>query len=86
MDRVTLLERLDRAEWHVAIGETIIAEERARLERVREAGSDIDSVAEESTLALLQEIQSLHLAARDQLLDEIRDRADIPLKPGGSHH
>ena len=87
MDRETLLDRLHKAEWHVAIGETLIAEERARLERARrEAGKSLDPAEKGSTLAQLEEIQALHLAARDQLLDEIRDCADAPMNPGGTRH
>ena len=69
MDRITVLDNLALAEWHVAIGESLIAEQRARLEGVRE--KCLDTLPYESMLTQLEEIRDLHLADRDRLLQEL---------------
>lgn len=58
--------RLRAAERHVAVGENCIARQQAALARLRRLGSDLREATR--LLALLQDIQRLHVADRDRLI------------------
>lgn len=69
MDRVTFEQRLAKAQKQIETGEKLIAEQRARLEDKRRNGCD--TCETEATLELLEDTQTLFVAARDQLCRQL---------------
>ena len=63
------LERLTEAEKHVEIGDTLLAETRARIEAKMKKGLDVGEA--EATLTLLEETQALRVADRDRIRREL---------------
>jgi hypothetical protein len=68
-NRAITLERLTEAEKHVEIGDTLLAETRARILAKMREGLDVREA--EATLALLEETQALRVADRDRLRREL---------------
>jgi hypothetical protein len=69
MDRDLLKRNLAVAESHVAQGERLIAEQRARIADFESRG--LKAKRSKLLLATLQESQALHIADRDRLRAEL---------------
>jgi Fe-S cluster assembly ATPase SufC len=70
MNRVVTLEHLALVEKQVEIGDTLLAETRARIQDRLDSGLDVSEA--EATLALLEQTQALRVADRDRLLGELK--------------
>ena len=70
MNRVVTLEHLALVEKQVEIGDTLLAETRARIQDRLNSGLDVSEA--EATLALLEQTQALRVADRDRLLGELK--------------
>jgi hypothetical protein len=64
-DGSIIADDLAHAEKQVEIGETLLAETRARLQQKASEGLDVTEA--EATLALLEQTQALRIADRDRL-------------------
>ena len=69
LNHAITLERLTEAEKHVEIGDSLLAETRARIHAKMRRGLDVGDA--KSTLALLEETQALRVADRDRLRREL---------------
>ena len=67
--RAMTLKHLAAALRHVELGQKLVIEQRARVDRARRQSLDVTAHA--TTLALLEEIQALHVADRDRLRAEL---------------
>jgi hypothetical protein len=69
INRALTLEHLEQAEKHVEIGDTLLAETRARIQERLDHGLDVTEA--QATLALLEQTQALRVADRDRLRREL---------------
>jgi len=69
MNRDSTLEHLAQVEKQVEIGDTLLAETRARIQD--RLGDGLDVSEAEATLALLEQTQALRIADRDRLRHEL---------------
>ena len=68
VNRASTLEHLAQVERQVEIGDTLLAETRARIQDRLDHGLDVSEA--EATLALLEQTQALRVADRDRLRRE----------------
>ena len=68
-NRLVTLEHLTQVEKQVEIGDTLLAETRARIQDRLDHGLDVREA--EATLALLEQTQALRVADRDRLRREL---------------
>ena len=69
MNHTITLEQLTQVEKQVEIGDTLLAETRARIQHRLDNGLDFSEA--EATLALLEQTQALRVADRDRLRREL---------------
>jgi hypothetical protein len=69
MDRARLAEHLAQAERHVVLGEAHLQRQRVIVTELERAGADTGEARR--LLANLEEMQTLHVADRDRLRDEL---------------
>ena len=69
MDRAQLAEHLAQAERHVSLGEAHLQRQRILVTELERTGADAGEARR--LLANLEEMQSLHVADRDRLRDEL---------------
>ncbi len=70
MDRETIKQYLDQTEKHLATSDKLVADQKALIALLEERGRD--TARSKTTLAHLEEMQRLHVADRDRLLQALR--------------
>ena len=71
MDRTVLLRRWEQAESHIAVGERHIARQRQIIAMLE--GNGLDARHARSSLTLFEEMQVLHIANRDRLVEALQN-------------
>jgi hypothetical protein len=71
MDRAILLQHLQQAERHIAEGQRHIARQREIVSTLEARG--LDSQHAMSSLALFEEMQALHVASRDRVVEMMQN-------------
>jgi hypothetical protein len=71
MDRAILLRHLEQAERHIADGQRQIARQREIVAEFE--GRGVDSNHARSSLALFEEMQALHVASRDRVVEMLQN-------------
>jgi hypothetical protein len=74
MERSMIEAHLEQAERHVARGEELIAEQKARIAEMERDGHDTGPFRD--LLRQFEETQRMHVADRDRLRKELNERSD----------
>ena len=72
MDRTLLEEHLDLARRHIALGQKHLMRQKEIIDELERDGHDVNEA--KYLLDLFKDVQALHIAHRDRLLEEIRQR------------
>jgi hypothetical protein len=71
MDRAVLLQHLEQAQRHIADGQRHIARQREIVSEVERSG--LDSKDARRSLVLFEEMQALHVANRNRLVETLQN-------------